>query len=298
MLGNSLTTANGLPSLLADRLEADVVVHARCGARLAEHLNPETRLGALTQRAFAEGGWDFVVLQESSNGPVVHRARFIEAASRLCSQIIGANGTPEFFATWAYGPNCRKLDKMGVTRDEMHERLSSVYREAAKTGEALLADVGQAFNDHAHAETLFRADGVHPSAEGTELAASVLARCLAPGKATSTTANDTAPYTVYILRCEDGSLYTGITTDVERRFQEHASRGPKAARYTRTHPVVGIEATFGASDRAAASALEYRIKKLSHAEKLELIASTCAGSGFATFPPNDGQTPPIAPSPR
>lgn len=81
-----------------------------------------------------------------------------------------------------------------------------------------------------------------------------------------------AGYTVYILRCEDGSLYTGITTDMERRLEEHRSGGPKAARYTRTHPVAALEATWPAPDRAAASALEYRIKRLSHAQKLALIA--------------------------
>lgn len=83
-------------------------------------------------------------------------------------------------------------------------------------------------------------------------------------------------YTVYILSCEDGSFYTGITTDMERRLAEHQGRGPKAARYTRTHPVVGIAATWEAPDRSAASALEYRIKRLSHAEKLELIANPSA----------------------
>ena len=38
---------------------------------------------------------------------------------------------------------------------------------------------------------------------------------------------------IYIIRCADGSLYTGITTDVSRRFAEHARSGPRAARYLR-----------------------------------------------------------------
>ena len=78
-------------------------------------------------------------------------------------------------------------------------------------------------------------------------------------------------YQVYIMRCEDGSLYTGITTDVERRFEEHRSRGPRAAKYTRTHPVIAVEAVWDAPDRAEASALEYRIKRMTHAQKLALI---------------------------
>lgn len=77
-------------------------------------------------------------------------------------------------------------------------------------------------------------------------------------------------YTVYLLECEDGSYYAGITTDVERRLQEHMSRGPKAARYTRTHPVVALAATWDAPDRAAASRMEYRLKRLTHDQKAAL----------------------------
>lgn len=80
-------------------------------------------------------------------------------------------------------------------------------------------------------------------------------------------------YQVYIIRCADGTLYTGITTDVERRFEEHKSGGSKAAKYTRAHGAVELAAVWDAPDRTAASRLEYRIKHLSRAEKEELIAS-------------------------
>lgn len=76
-----------------------------------------------------------------------------------------------------------------------------------------------------------------------------------------------------MVRCEDGSLYTGITTDVARRFQEHASGGPKAAKYTRTHGAVEVAVTWDAPDRAAASRLEYRLKRLTHSEKERLAAN-------------------------
>ena len=269
MLGNSLTTANDLPLLLGERLSADVAVHARGGARLAEPLNPKTRLGSLTQQALANESWDYVVLQESSNGPIVHRERFLEAAARLCERIHDADATPVMFSTWAYSPTCSKLEKMGVSRKEMHVQLANAYREAALVGNALVAEAGSAFFDHERPVELYRPDGVHPSAAGTALAVETIAQCIA-GESAHVRAQ--ASYTVYILRCEDGSLYTGITTDMARRLEEHKSRGPKAARYTRTHPVVGVEATWEAHDRATASALEYRIKRLSHAEKLELIA--------------------------
>ena len=76
-------------------------------------------------------------------------------------------------------------------------------------------------------------------------------------------------YYVYIMRCSDNSLYTGITTDVERRFAEHKSG--KGAKYTATHTVVSIEAVWEAPDRSAASKLESQIKKLPKSKKEELI---------------------------
>ncbi len=77
-------------------------------------------------------------------------------------------------------------------------------------------------------------------------------------------------WTVYILRCRDGSLYTGITTDPERRLAEHNSdRG--AARYTRARRPVQMIYTEPAADRAAASRREAAIKRLSRAEKLRLV---------------------------
>ncbi len=81
-------------------------------------------------------------------------------------------------------------------------------------------------------------------------------------------------YFVYILRCEDGSLYTGFTTDWQRRFAEHRSQGPRCAKYTLSHPVCSIERVWQADDRQSAMRLEYRIKKsLTHAQKEQLIAS-------------------------
>ena len=98
-------------------------------------------------------------------------------------------------------------------------------------------------------------------------------------------ARQTAYYT-YILRCADGSLYTGITTDLARRFAEHAGgRGSAGARYTASHPPVAFECAFLSGDRAAASRLEARIKRLSRGEKLALIAGAAP-----TWPELEGCT--------
>lgn len=79
-------------------------------------------------------------------------------------------------------------------------------------------------------------------------------------------------YYVYMLRCEDNSLYTGITTDLERRFEEHLSKNKKCAKYTSNHSVKKIESAWITENRVSASKLEYHIKKtLSKHQKEELI---------------------------
>ena len=78
-------------------------------------------------------------------------------------------------------------------------------------------------------------------------------------------------YYVYILRCGDGSLYTGITTDVNRRLDMHRGLIPGGAKYTRAKGVVSVEAVFEAESRSDASKLEYRIKHMSKQQKERLI---------------------------
>ena len=85
---------------------------------------------------------------------------------------------------------------------------------------------------------------------------------------------ETAPahseYSLYIVRCADGSLYTGIATDVDRRLEEHVS-GVRGARFLRGKGPLEIVFSASAGDRAAASRLEYRVKRLSRAQKLDLV---------------------------
>ncbi len=78
-------------------------------------------------------------------------------------------------------------------------------------------------------------------------------------------------YFVYILKCGNGSLYTGITTDVERRLAEHKSG--KGARYTRAKGAGEIVRVERKRNRSTASKREAEIKNMSRAEKLRLIES-------------------------
>lgn len=76
---------------------------------------------------------------------------------------------------------------------------------------------------------------------------------------------------VYIIRCSCGSLYTGITTDVERRFRQHASR--RGARYFRGRTPEAVVYLEAGHSRATASRREVAIKRLPRHAKLQLLAS-------------------------
>jgi len=76
-------------------------------------------------------------------------------------------------------------------------------------------------------------------------------------------------YFVYLLACGDTSLYTGITTDLKRRLQEH--KEGKGGHYTRTHKAVKIVYSEKRPDRSSALKREAAIKKLSREQKLGLF---------------------------
>lgn len=78
-------------------------------------------------------------------------------------------------------------------------------------------------------------------------------------------------YYIYMLRCIDDTIYTGITTDIERRMLEHFSRDEKCAKYTKRHKAKKLEAVWETETRAKASKLEYHIKTLSKDKKERLI---------------------------
>ncbi|MGU7771149.1 GIY-YIG nuclease family protein [Burkholderia sp. MR1-5-21] len=75
---------------------------------------------------------------------------------------------------------------------------------------------------------------------------------------------------LYLIECADGSVYTGITTDVAARFDEHAAG--KGARYTRSRKPRAVLASFPLADRSSALRAEYRVKQLTAAQKRELAA--------------------------
>ncbi|KRA19911.1 MULTISPECIES: GIY-YIG nuclease family protein [unclassified Lysobacter] len=86
-----------------------------------------------------------------------------------------------------------------------------------------------------------------------------------------------AVWHVYLIECRDGSVYTGIAVDVDRRYAQHAAG--KGARYTRSHPPLRLLNSFAYPDRSTALRAEYAIKQLSPERKRALGAGAQAPPG-------------------
>jgi putative endonuclease len=80
---------------------------------------------------------------------------------------------------------------------------------------------------------------------------------------------------VYIVRCRDDSLYTGVARDLQQRLSQH-NQGKRGARYTRSRRPVELVYQETAPDRSTAQRREYQIKQLSAQQKRTLIQSTAS----------------------
>ncbi len=95
--------------------------------------------------------------------------------------------------------------------------------------------------------------------------------CTAPNLATLamspiSTATPEKHWHLYLIECRNGAFYAGITTDIEARFEAHATG--KGARYTRANPPVRVVGSAVFPDRSSASRAEWAIKQLPRAKKL------------------------------
>ena len=178
MLGNSFTYFNNMPSMLSKITGAEVVQHTRGGAYLEEHINLDTELGMLTTEALESESWDYVVLQEMSNAPILSKNSFLKSVNSLCEEIREIGATPILYATWAYRAGAAQYAEVNMTYEEMYRALYSAYHEAAEQSYALIADVGKKFYELADEQELYADDGSHPNEAGSRLAAETIAEVI------------------------------------------------------------------------------------------------------------------------
>lgn len=85
---------------------------------------------------------------------------------------------------------------------------------------------------------------------------------------------------LYMIRTRKGAIYTGITTDVARRYREHEAGGTKAARYLRGRGPLTLAFAAKVGERSAALRVERAIKKMSKSKKEALIAGQLSLEGL------------------
>ena len=184
-VGNSYTYVNDMPGMfsaiaesLGDRAEVDMA--APGGYTFESHARDKA-----TREKIAAREWSFVVLQEQSQRPDWPSRQLesmvIPYALQLNELIHAANATAKtvFFETWGYkagdGSNCRNIPET-CTYEGMQRRLNATYADLAQRTSGRLAPVGEAWSRVrlAHPEIeLYSGDGIHPSAQGSYLAACV-----------------------------------------------------------------------------------------------------------------------------
>jgi hypothetical protein len=186
LIGNSFTAANGMPATLAaiaaslgQPLHVDSITPG--GRTLEQHSGDKGTLEKLKERR-----WDAVVLQEQSQRPAWPDRQFSDMVLPYAVKLAGAvrDSSPGasviFFGTWGYKDgdkgNCAAVPEV-CSYAGMQARLDSAYAAMAAASGAALAPVGKAWAavraEHPEIELYF-SDGIHPSAEGSYLAACVI----------------------------------------------------------------------------------------------------------------------------
>lgn len=177
-VGNSYTYFNQMPEVAffeearAAGIDVEVTAVTRGGYRLCQFADPENEEGKRLRETVAGKHYDFAVIQEQSYTPITDEAKFLEGARGVISLIDADKFI--FYATWGRNDGCELLGELGLTSDEMTERLSLAYNKAAKLYGAKVAEVGKAFVAYASfndKNELYRSDKSHPSAIGSAVAA-------------------------------------------------------------------------------------------------------------------------------
>lgn len=78
-------------------------------------------------------------------------------------------------------------------------------------------------------------------------------------------------YYTYMIRCSDNSIYTGMTSNLEKRVEEHLTKSKNGAKYTKSHNAVKLEIAWKSKNKSLACKLEYYLKKLTKYQKENLI---------------------------
>lgn len=184
-IGNSFTFYEDLPRLVGQKLsKTEVVSCTRGSALLSHHLSNTDSLGQQTQQALADGGWDYVVIQEMSTRVIDDYDAYLSDLRDIASLIEGVGATPIIYQTWAFesgtGSQGYGSIKRGITNAEMHAQLQAGFNLASEATGVAQAKAGSeiASSNSSHTafdSKIYASDKKHLSAFGAELVAKVFA---------------------------------------------------------------------------------------------------------------------------
>ena len=180
-VGNSYTFYNQMPqgafaeTARAAGYEVEVTEITHGGYRLCQFADAADEEGKRLREVTDGVRYDCAVLQEQSLNPIRNQEEFLVGVRDVMASIRAERFV--LFATWGRNDGSIALRELGLTREEMTEKLSIAYNKAGKAYGARVAEVGKAFLAYAaenDKDALYDADKSHPSALGSELAAKVI----------------------------------------------------------------------------------------------------------------------------
>ena len=180
-VGNSYTYYNQMPEEAFKSLareagyEISVTSVTHGGYRLSQFADPEDEEGGRLRETIDGVHYDYAVLQEQSITPIKNEEEFFAGVSGVMNLISADNFI--LYATWGRNDGSPTLTELGLTREEMTEKLSKAYNSAAEKVGARVAEVGKAFLEYSKChdkDDLYNPDMSHPSALGSALAARVI----------------------------------------------------------------------------------------------------------------------------
>jgi hypothetical protein len=184
-VGNSYTYFNDMPNTYFKQeaenagYKVDVSSVTSGGYRLLQFTDPEDGHCQQLRKTIEGQHYDFVVLQEQSLNPIKNEEEFLAGVKGLKEMI--STDCFVLYATWGRNDGSANLEELGLTRQEMTEKLSLAYNKAAELYGMRVAEVGYAFleySENKNKDDLYNPDKSHPSPLGSEVAAKVILKAM------------------------------------------------------------------------------------------------------------------------
>ena len=177
-VGNSYTYYNDMPEIYFKKIAEDsgynvaVTAVTMGGAYLYQFADGEYEQGKMLRQKISGQHYDIAVIQEQSINPITDESGFLNGVGNIKALIDAKRFV--LYATWGRNVGSSTLDELGLTSEEMTERLSIAYNKAAKLYSMRVAEVGKAFLQYEPRKDLYDQDHSHPSPMGSMIAARVI----------------------------------------------------------------------------------------------------------------------------